>query len=105
MEADVKKLDQICSDLAGVEIGLMNGEIDFSFDNLMSAMKPGHPCEIMDKLLSPIYYPVISGKEPSMETMEIASDNLKGFMNTFKIKEMKKPLQELADYVIARKQA
>ena len=103
MEADIKKLDQIVSALAGVEMDLMNGMINFSIDNLSSAMKPGHPCEIMDQLLSPIYYPVVSGKEPPIETMEIALDNLKGFMNAFKIKEMKKPLQELAEYIDARK--
>lgn len=103
MEADIKKLSQICSDFAGIEMGLMEGEIDFSFDNLMSAMKPGHPCEIMDGILANIYYPAMDGKEPSMETMEETLKDLNGFATTFKIKEMKAPLQELADYIKARK--
>ena len=103
MDTDVKKLDQICSDLAGIEIDLMNGEIEFAYDNLMCAMKPGHPCEIMDGILSKIYYPAIQGHEPPMETMEETLKELKGFANAFKIKEMKKPLQELSDYITARK--
>lgn len=103
MEADIKKLTQICSDLAEIEMGLMEGEIDFSYDNLMSAMKPGHPCEIMDGILSNIYYPAMGGKEPPMETMEKTLKDLNGFAKAFKIKEMKTPLQELADYINARK--
>ena len=103
MKADIKKLEQIVSDLAGVEMGLMNGEIDFSYDNLMSAMKPGHPCEIMDGILANIYYPTISGIEPPMETMETTLKDLKGFAKAFQIKEMKTPLQELTDYIKARK--
>lgn len=103
MDADVKKLDQICSDLAGIEIDLMNGEIEFAYDNLMSAMKPGHPCEIMDGILSKIYYPAIQGHEPPMKTMEDTLKELKKFAEAFKIKEMNKPLKELADYISARK--
>ncbi len=57
MSQDIKKLDSICRNLADIEIGLMNGEIEFVYDNLSSAMKAGHPSEIMDGILSTIYYP------------------------------------------------
>lgn len=103
MEADVKKLDKICRSLADVELDLMNGEIEFSYDNLMSAMKPGHPCEILDGILGDIYYPAMKGVEPSMETMEGTLKDLQGFADCFKIKEMKKPLKELSEYIKARK--
>ena len=103
MEANLKKLDQIVSDLAGVEMGLMNGEIDFSYDKLLSASKPGHPCEIMDSIHAKIYYPTIQGTEPPMDTMEETLKELHGFAEAFSIKEMKKPLQELAEYIDARK--
>ena len=103
MEADVKRLDRICSNLAEVEMGLMNGEINFHYDNLMSAMKAGHPCEIMDSILSKIYYPAISGKEPPMETMEETLAELTEFGEAFAIKEIKQPLKELAEYITLRK--
>ena len=103
MDADIKKLSQICSDLAGVEMGLMNGEINFSYPRLMSAMKAGHPCEIMDGILSKIYYPAISGKEPPMETMEETLNELQSFGETFNIEEMNDPLRRLAEYIEARK--
>ncbi len=103
MEANIGKLKQICSDLAGVEMDLMNGEIDFSYDNLMAAMKSGHPCEIMDGILAPIYYPTISGQEPPMSTMEKTYKELKSFADAFKIKEMEKPLNDLHEYIKERK--
>ena len=103
MEANLKRLDQIVSDLAGIEMDLMNGEIDFSYDKLMSAMKPGHPCEIMDGILGKIYYPTIQGKEPPMDTMKKTLKELQEFAETFCIEEMEKPLQELADYITSRK--
>ena len=103
MEADINRFSQICSDLAGVEMELMEGEIDFNYDNLMSAMKPGHPAEIMDGILSAIYYPSVQGKEPPMKTMEATLKELKAFAKAFQIKEMKEPLKALSDYIQARK--
>ena len=99
MNQDIKKLDSICSELAGVEIGLMNGEIEFEYDNLFCAMKPGHPCEIMDGILSKIYYPTIQGKELPMETLKMTLGELKAFADSFKIKEMDDPLEKLAAYI------
>lgn len=103
MEADVKKLDRICRDLADVEMGLMEGTIDFSYDKLMSAMKPGHPCEIMDGILANIYYPAMRGQEPPMDVMEKTLKNLQTFGKAFSIKEINKPLKELDEYIQARK--
>lgn len=103
MEADVKRLDKISRALAGIEMDLMNGDIEFSYDNIMSTMKPGHPSEIMDGILSKIYYPAMQGKEPPMETMEQTLLDLREFAEAFAIKEMYSPLKELADYIEARK--
>ena len=99
MNQDIKKLDSICSKLAGVEIGLMNGEIEFVYDNLFCAMKPGHPCEIMDGILSKIYYPTIQGKELPMETLKTTLGELQEFTKAFQVKEMEGPLEELATYI------
>ena len=103
MEADITRFSQICSDLAGVEMGLMEGKIDFNYDNLMSATKPGHPCEMMDDILSAIYYPSVQGKEPPMKTMEATLKKLQKFAKTFQIKEMDDPLKALSDYIKDRK--
>ena len=60
-------LYEICREIGLVEQGLMYGEIDFSYDNLMSAMKPGHPADILDDILSIIGWDVFEGKDPPIE--------------------------------------
>ncbi len=99
MRQDIKKLDSICRNLADIEIGLMNGEIEFVYDNLSSAMKAGHPSEIMDGILSTIYYPTIQGRELPLERLRSTLRELKEFAERFQIKEMDEPLKELAAYI------
>ena len=101
--ASVKTLEKICEEVVDIEEGLMFGTILFRYDNLMSAMKPGHPMEILDSLLANIYFTVMGGKEPPMEKMEETLKNFKGFKSAFAVKEMSKPIKELSDYIKARK--
>ena len=101
--ASVKTLEKICEEVVDIEEGLMFGTILFRYDNLMSAMKPGHPMEILDSLLANIYFTVMGGKEPPMEKMEETLKNFKGFKSAFAVKEMSKPIKELSDYIKVRK--
>ncbi len=101
--ANVKKLESICEEIVDIEEGLMFGTIMFRYDNLMSAMKPGHPMEILDGLLANIYFTVIGGKEPPMVKLEETLKNFKGFKDAFAVKEMNKPIKELSEYIKARK--
>ena len=102
-KANVKRLEAICEEIVDIEEGLMYGSILFRYDNLMSAMKPGHPMEILDSLLANIYFTVTAGKEPSMDKLEETLKNFKGFKSAFAVKEMSKPIIELSDYINARK--
>lgn len=101
--ASIKTLEKICEEVVDIEEGLMFGTIMFRYDNLMSAMKPGHPMEILDSILANIYFTVIGGKEPPMEKMEETLKNFRGFKSAFAVKEMNKPIRELSDYIKARK--
>ena len=101
--ASIKTLEKICEEVVDIEEGLMFGTILFRYDNLMSAMKPGHPMEILDSLLANIYFTVMGGKEPPMEKMEETLKNFRGFKSAFAVKEMSKPIKELSDYIKARK--
>ncbi len=101
--ANVKELEKICEDVIDIEEGLMYGAIAFRYDNLMSAMKPGHPMEILDGILANIYFTVLSGKEPPMEKLETTLKDFKGFKKAFEVKEMSKPIKALSDYIQARK--
>ena len=54
-------LYNICKMIAEVEEGLMYGEISFEYSKLMCALKPGHPAEILDEILSIIGWDVFAG--------------------------------------------
>lgn len=103
MEADIKRLDRICSDIANVALDMMEGKIDFKYDNLMSAMKPAHPCEIMDGIFQEVYFSVVKRQEPPIEKMEKTLHELEDFNEAFQIKELTKPLEEFAEYIKDRK--
>ena len=95
----MKTLSEICEEVIDIEEGLMYGTIPFYYDNLMSAMKPGHPMEILDEILATIFWDVQSGKEPPRENIEETVKMFRDFKNTFKVKEMNKPIRELNEYL------
>lgn len=102
-QADIGRLDEICEHVLAIEEGLLYGSIAFKYDNLMCALKPGHPMEILDGLLAKIYFTVQEGEEPTMEEMEETVKSFKEFKEAFGVKELSKPIKELADYIAARK--
>ena len=89
----------ICTEIAEVEEGLAYGEINFSFDKLMSAMKPGHPADLLDDILSEIGWDVQKGITPERSKLEQILKELKGFKATFKIKELSAPIKHLKEYL------
>jgi hypothetical protein len=91
-------LSEICAEIAEIERKLDYGEITFSYDNLMCAMKPGHPVEILDDVLATIYYDVIAGKTPDIKKVKKTLSGLVSFQRTFKV-DLKKPIKELKEYI------
>lgn len=96
------KLYDICKEIAVVEDKLAYGEIDFSYDKLMSAMKAGHPADILDDILSIIGWDVFAGKEPPIEKVEETLTRLKGFQSTFKV-DLKEIIKNLKEYITEHK--
>ena len=92
-------LYDICTEIAEVEEGLAYGEIKFTFDNLMSAMKPGHPADILDDILSVIGWDIQSGITPEREKLEQTLKDLTIFKESFKVKELSKPIKHLKEYL------
>lgn len=92
-------LFEICREIGGVEEGLMFGEITFCYDNLMCAMKPGHPADILDDILSIIGWDVFAGKEPSIEKIREVYKLLKEYVACFKVKELKSAVKHLSEYL------
>ena len=95
-------LYDICKMISEVEEGLMYGNISFSYDNLMSAMKPGHPADILDDILSIIGWDVFKGETPEREKIEDVLTQLKAFKSCFKVKQLKQPIEALDNYLNPR---
>ena len=95
-------LYDICKSIAEVEEGLAYGEIEFVYDNLMSAMKPGHPADILDDILSIIGFDVFKGKTPEREKIEEVYTLLKNFKDCFKVSELNLAIKSLEKYLYAR---
>lgn len=95
----MKSLFEICEDVINIEEGLMYETISFSYDNLMSAMKPGHPMDILDSMLTTIFFDVQAGKEPPREKIEETIKDFKSFKKAFKVKEMDQPIKDLTNYL------
>lgn len=97
-------LNEICMEIAEIERKLDYGEIPFSYDNLMKAMKPGHPVEILDEILSPIFYPAMAGVKPPLKKVKSALSGLERFQRTFKV-DLKKQIKDLKEYIAAEDEA
>lgn len=91
-------LYDICMEIAEIERKLDYGEIPFTYDNLMSAMKPGHPVEILDDILSPIFYSATAGVKPPLKKVKSTLSGLKRFQKTFKV-DLKKQIKDLEQYI------
>lgn len=98
----MKSLYDICEMVIDVEEGLMTGEIPFVYDNLMSAMKPGHPMEILDNILAEIFWDVQANKEPPLEKVIHVRDQMKAFRNAFKVTKLNAAIKEMTAYIVEK---
>lgn len=95
------KLYATCKEIAVIEEKLYMGQIDFEYGKLMSAMKPGHPADILDDILSIIGWDVFAQKEPPLDKVKETIDGLKSFQATFKV-NLKKQIKSLEKYVVGK---
>lgn len=93
------KLNDICQEILAIEEGLDCGNITFTYDNLSSAMKCGHPAEIFDSIIAEIFWDIQAGKEPDRDRLENVLKGLKRFKRSFKVKELSKPIKDLEAYL------
>ena len=92
-------LKEICQELLSVMEGLQEGTVLFTYDNLASAMKYGHPVEILDDVMAEFVLGVMDGKEQDQKTVENVLKGLKRFKRSFKVKELGKPIKDLTTYL------
>ncbi len=91
----------ICMDIAMIENGLAEGRIPFSYDNLMSAMKPGHPADILDDIFCDVgdalYYD-FAAEIPTERLQQLLSD-LEEFKACFNVDRLQGPIDDLKEYL------
>lgn len=92
-------LKDICQELIAIEEGLDCGTIEFTYDNLSSAMKCGHPADIFGSIIAEIFWDIQAGKEPERDKVDSVLKGLKRFKRSFKVKELSKPIKNLELYL------
>ena len=100
----VGELTSIVYSIVFTEEELFTGTIGFRYDNLMMALKPGHPGEILDGILSPIFWDVERGIMPSMDAIRKFAEELDDFSSDFDVKELEVPLERLKQWVADNEQ-
>lgn len=97
-------LYQICSEIAAIEDDLTYGRIQFSYDKMMSAIKPGHPADMLDEILSMIGWDVSLGNPVELDRVKEWAKLLKEFKTAFKIKDLATPIKHVAEYIKEQEQ-
>ena len=92
-------LNDILQEIIAIEEGLDCGSISFTYDNLSSAMKCGHPVEIFDNIIAEIFWDIQAGNEPEKVKLESVLKGLKRFKRSFKVKELSKPIKDMEVYL------
>ena len=93
------RLNDICQEIIAIEEGLDCGTIAFTYDNLSSAMKCGHPVEIFDSIIAEVFWDIQAGKDPEKSKLENLLKGLKRFKRSFKVKELSKPIKDMEVYL------
>ena len=95
----MKSLKEICRDIAEVEGGLMEGWIQFRYDRLLTVMGAGHPADILDDILAPVFWPVQSGEEVSISDVSKLYYGLLEFKSGFDVAELIPMINDLKEYL------
>lgn len=89
----------ICTQLSAIIDGMMCGSIEFTCDKLTSAMKCGHPADILDEMVGMAFVDTLPGEEPDRQHLETLLKDLKRFKRSFKVKELAAPIKALTAHL------
>lgn len=99
-------LYDICMEIARVENGLAYGQIQFHYDNMMCAMKPGHPADILDDIFCDVGNELCFNPQAEIPTSQLKEmlEELKEFAAAFRISELDHAIEALTAYLSADQQ-
>lgn len=89
----------ICMEILTIAEGMEDGIISFTYDNLASAMKMGHPAEFLMEVLDKVFDEIQGNTIPSREKVDALLKGMKRIQRNFKIKELSEPIKDLTDYL------
>lgn len=97
----MKSLFEICEAITKVQNGLDSGEIDFNYDNLASAMKYGHPADILAGMYFELNEELFLDHEAKIARPRVENllKDLKRFRRSFKVKELSSVIKDLDVYL------
>lgn len=95
----MSKFFDISQQLSNIIDGMMCGTIEYTCDKLTSAMKCGHPADILDEMVGMAFIDTIPGDEPDRQHMEFLLKDLKRFKRSFKVKELAAPIKALTAHL------
>lgn len=95
MADNQKSLSEIMFEITRIQEKLCNGEIEFSYDKIFSALGAGHPAEIMDNIISDVFWTVRADEKPLKKDIEEMVSGLEGFKNEFEIEQLETPISHL----------
>ena len=68
-------------------------------------MKPGHPADLLDDVLSMIGWDVFAGRPVELDRIKEWAKALKAFKAEFKIKELAAPIKHVTEYIKEQEQS
>ena len=89
----------ICMEILAIAEGMEEGTVSFTYDNLSSAMKMGHPAEFLMGALDEVFDEIQNETIPTKGKADAHLKSLKRFQRSFKIKELSKPIKDLTNYL------
>ena len=92
----IMELFEIYEDIAHVSDGILENEIEYSYDALMGIMGASRPNETLDYILTKIDWDTDS---PDIDLLSEAYDELIEFNKCFKVKELKAPIRILKKFL------
>ena len=89
----------ICMEILAIAEGMEEGTVSFTYDNLSSAMKMGHPAEFLMEALDEVFDEIQNETIPAKGKAASLLKSLKRIQRSFKIKELASPIKSLTAYL------
>lgn len=95
----MEKLKIIFQELSSIADGMTSGRISFSVDKVSSAMKCGHPGDMLSEMVGYFLFSFTPEDEVPADQLEIFLKDLKRFKRSFKVKELSVPIKALEEHL------